>query len=132
MGQHDLIQSEAMRGFTGLPRYGSINDLCEKTGVYSLTARRNKKMICILYRIKSNMTPNYLSNLHPRYVGDISSYTLGNITGFTNVSNRLEFSKLSVSPSTIRLSKIQNRLASFQISDALILFIARYVETAVL
>ena len=76
--ERENIQHEAARIATGATRLVSLNSLYNEIKWESLQKRRNDHKLSLLYKMKNNLTPDYLSSLLPQRVGNASRYSLRN------------------------------------------------------
>ena len=74
----EKIQIEAARIVTGSTKLVSIDALYTETGWETLESRRNKHKLTLFYKMKSGMSPHYLTTLVPPIVGNTSTYNLRN------------------------------------------------------
>ena len=70
-------QNEAANIATGAPKLASINALLSETGWETLSSRRKKYKLQLLYKMQNDLSPNYLS-LVPPTAGSTSIYPLRN------------------------------------------------------
>ncbi|PJE78142.1 hypothetical protein CI610_02927 [invertebrate metagenome] len=98
----ERAQLEAARIITGLPSYTRKEFLYFETELELLSDRRAKRNLQLLYKIKNNMTPSYLSNLLPPSVGNNNPYPLRNKDNFRIPNYRLSSTINSFFPSTLR------------------------------
>ena len=74
----EKIQNEAARIVTGATKLVSINSLLSETGWETLSSRRNKHKLTLLYKMQNDLSPEYLCSLVPPTMGSTSSYPLCN------------------------------------------------------
>ena len=98
----EKVQFEAARIVTGLPSYASRESLLFETGWELLKERRERKKLITFYKIHHNIAPDFLVNIisplkreNVRNLRNQNDYTLSNY--------RLESTRVSYIPSTIRL-----------------------------
>ena len=80
----------------------SIDALYTETGWETLESRRNKHKLTLFYKMKSGMSPHYLTTLIPPIVGNTSTYNLPNANdiGMVHANSQLYYN--SFLPSVIR------------------------------
>ena len=98
----DKIQNEASRIITGTTKLVSISELYKETGWETLTSRRRKHKLILLYKMVNGLTAEYLSQLVPPLIGENSSYSLRNRDNITTVRTRTSQYYNSFLPATIR------------------------------
>ncbi len=98
-----MIQNDAARIVTGLTRSVSLVKLYNEIGWPSLSNRRKFQKLVIIYKIKHNLAPDYLSDLFPNTVGNITHYFLRNIDDFSILNRRTAIFSNSFVPSAISL-----------------------------
>ena len=98
----EKVQFEAARIVTGLPSYASRESLLFESGWELLKERRERKKLITFYKIHHNIAPDFLVNIisplkreNVRNLRNQNDYTLRN--------DRLESTRVSYFPSTIRL-----------------------------
>ena len=91
-------QNEAARIVTGVTKLVSINALLIETRWETLSSRRTKHNLILIYKIKNNLCPPYLASLVPNNAGDVSRYNLINVQHSQTVHALFQF----VFPSVIR------------------------------
>ena len=74
----ERMQHEAARIATGTTRLVSLDSLYNEIKWESLQKRRNDHKLSLLFKMKNNLTPEYLSSLLPQNVGNTSRYSLRN------------------------------------------------------
>ena len=117
----EKIQHEAARIVTGLTRSVSLENLYNEINWISLADRRQYSKLILTYKIRSGLTPDYLSNLFPTTVETNTPYNLRNAEDFTVLNKRTELFSKSYVPSAISLwnslpaaIKEQGSLAAFK------------------
>ena len=70
----EKLQTEAARIVTGATRLVSIDSQRTETGWETLASRRHKHKLLLFFKMKSELSPSYLSSLVPPSVGANSSY----------------------------------------------------------
>ena len=98
----EKAQREASRIITGLPSYARIEDLLFETGLETLSNRRKRRKIQLLYKMHNKLTPEYLNNLLPSTVADNTRYALRNNSDYRIPPFRLSLTNSSFIPSTLR------------------------------
>ena len=98
----EKIQNEAARIVTGATKLVSINSLLLEVGWESLSSRRKKHKLQLLFKMQNDLSPDYLSSLVPSFVGNSSSYPLRNATDLRTPYARSQLYYNSFLPSTIR------------------------------
>ena len=98
----EKIQIEAARIVTGSTKLVSIDVLYTETGWETLESRRNNHKLTLFYKMKSGMSPHYLTTLIPPIVGNTSTYILRNANdiGMVHANSQLYYN--SFLPSVIR------------------------------
>ena len=91
-------KNEATRIVTGATKLVSINALLIETRWETLSSRRPKHNLILIYKMKNNLCPLYLASLVPNNVGDVSRYNLINVQHSQTVHALFQF----VFPSVIR------------------------------
>ena len=99
----EKIQHEAVRIVTGLTRSVSLRNLYKEINWLSLDERRRYQKLIMAYKIKNNITPDYLNNIFPEIVGLTMPYNLRNQDDFTVLNTRTELFRNSFVPSCITL-----------------------------
>ena len=74
----ERMQHEAARIATGTTRLVSLDSLYREIKWESLQKRHNDHKLSLLFKMKNNLTPEYLSSLLPHNVGNTSRYSLRN------------------------------------------------------
>lgn len=98
----ERIQHEAARIATGTTRLVSLNSLYNEIRWEPLQKRRNDHKLSLLFKMKNNLTPTYLSSLIPQNVGNISRYNLRNADDLQPIHSRTVLYSNSFLPSTVR------------------------------
>ena len=82
--------------------FKAIDALYTETGWETLESRRNKHKLTLFYKMKSGMSPHYLTTLIPPIVGNTSTYNLRNANdiGMVHANSQLYYN--SFLPSVIR------------------------------
>lgn len=96
------IQTEALRIVTGGTKLCSTQKLYDETNCETLTKRRYKQKLCLLYKIINGLTPNYLYELLPPRVQQFSRYPLRNADDFSIPVSRTVTYSTSFIPSTVK------------------------------
>ena len=99
----EKIHNQAARIVTGLPLFASIDSLYTETGWVSLKERREKRKLCMFYKIHNNLAPNSISNLIPQQVRETTPYNLRQNDNYYIPTYRLQSTILSFIPSTLNL-----------------------------
>ena len=99
----EKVQLEAARIATGLPSYASRDSLYFETDLEPLYIRRERRKLCLFYKIKNNLVPTYLTEMLPPTFETISPYNLRGRSNYVPPNLRLTQSQNSFLPSTIRL-----------------------------
>ena len=68
----ERLQLDAIRIFTGLPRYSRTNDLYSESALEPLVERRRQHRLIALYKIIYGYAPAYLQNMFPPMRSDYS------------------------------------------------------------
>ena len=98
----EKIQHEAARIAIGATKLISISNLMKETGWESLQERRRKHKLVLFYKMKNNLTPEYLSSLVPPSVSSESRYSLRNADNLQAPRARTKLYLESFLPSTVR------------------------------
>ena len=98
----EKIQHEGARIVSGATKLISICDLYNEVRWESLENRRTKHKLIMLYKMKNNLTPAYLSNKVPTMVGQNSQYSLRNSDDLQTIHSRTTLYYNSFLPSSIR------------------------------
>ncbi|OWF47171.1 RNA-directed DNA polymerase from transposon BS [Mizuhopecten yessoensis] len=98
----EKAQREAARIITGLPSYASIYSLNFETGLETLSARRKRRKLQLLFKMHVNQTPDYFSSLLSSTVQDLVRYPLRNRNDYRIPYFRLSTTNSSFLPSTLR------------------------------
>ena len=98
----EKIQHEAARIVTGATRLVSLHSLYAEIKWDSLQKRRNDHKLSLLFKMKNNLMPDYLSSLLPQNVGNASRYSLGNSDNLQTIFSRTTIYSNSFLPSSIR------------------------------
>ena len=98
----DLIQNEAARIVTGATRLASIESLLTEKSWETLSDRRRKHKLILVYKMKNDLCPEYLSSLTPTNVGSTTHYSLRNANAIRTTKTNSELYFHSFLPSTIR------------------------------
>ena len=98
----EKIQNEAARIVTGATKLVSINSLLSETGWETLSSRRNKHKLTLLYKMQNDLSPEYLCSLVPPTVGSTSSYPLRNADDLQILHTNSQLYYNSFLPSAVR------------------------------
>ena len=74
----EMLQLEAARIVTGLPKFASKCSLYKETGWITLKERRKERKLCNFHKIINKTAPAYLQDLLPPSTENISHYNLRN------------------------------------------------------
>ena len=96
------IQHEAARIVCGATKLVSINNLQREVPWETLEQRRATHRLLLLYKMKNDLSPSYLSSLVPQTVGEQSHYNLRNATDIQGIHARTSLYYNSFLPSTLR------------------------------
>ncbi len=96
----DAIQNEAARIVTGATKLCSIENLYRDLKWETLSTRRKKHKLIQLFKMKNNLTPNYLHTLIPTQVQ--TRYPLRNADDIPHIPCRTQMYNNSFLPSAIR------------------------------
>ncbi len=99
----EKIQIDALRLITGATARSNISLLYDETKMPRLSQRREEAMLVMLYGIKNNLSPSYLSDLIPPDNKDQISYNLRNSMDIVIPLVRLDSYKRSFFPHAITL-----------------------------
>ena len=81
---------------------GSLDSLYSEIKWESLQKRRNDHKLSLLFKMKNNLTPEYLSSLRPQNVGNTSRYSLRNSDNLQGIFSRTALYSNFFLSSTIR------------------------------
>ncbi len=98
--QLESVQIEAARIVCGATKLCNIEKLYHELKWETLDNRRNNHKLLLLYKMKNNKTPSYLSDLIPQQTQD--RYILRNASDIPLIPCRTQLYKNSFLPSTIR------------------------------
>ncbi|MCG8046167.1 MAG: reverse transcriptase domain-containing protein [Candidatus Thiodiazotropha endolucinida] len=98
----EKIQNEAARIVTGATKLASIDSLLLETGWETLSSRRNKHKITFFYKMKNDLSPDYLCSLVPPTIGSTSSYPLRNANNLRILHTHSQLYYNSFLPSAVR------------------------------
>ncbi len=96
----DAVQKEAARIVTGATKLCSLENLSRDLKWEPLATRRKKHKLTQLYKMKNNLTPNYLTSLIPTQMQ--TRYELRNADNIPLVHSRTQAHNNSFLPSAIR------------------------------
>ena len=99
----EKIQLDAARIVTGATKLVFLEVLYNEMGWESLETRRSKHMMCLFYKMKNSIPPNYLSSLVPQSIETITHYSLRDATNIRQPLTRTQLYYNSFMPSSIRL-----------------------------
>ncbi len=94
----EKIHVDGMRLVTGATARSNIANLYDETCFMSVSERRDNSMLVMLYKIKTNVAPDYLIDLVPRENQEYICYNLRNNDSITIPYARLETLKRSFVP----------------------------------
>ena len=98
----EKIQLEAGRIATGLPLFSSKESIYFETGWEPLKNRRERRKLCLFYKIHNNLVPQFLSDILSPMVR-ANTRNLRNNDDYSLPRYRLESTEMSFFPSTIKL-----------------------------
>ena len=98
----EKIQLEAGRIATGLPLFSSRESIYFETGWEPLKNRRERRKLCLFYKIHNNLVPQFSSDILSPMVR-ANTRNLRNNDDYSLPRYRLESTEMSFSPSTIKL-----------------------------
>ena len=84
----EKIQHEAAQIATGAMRLVSLHFLYAEIKWHSLQKRHNNHKLSLLFKMKNNLMPDYLSSLLPQNVGNASRYNLRNSDNLQTLFSR--------------------------------------------
>ena len=96
----ESVQTEAARIITGATKYCSIDKLYQEIDIERLENRRKMHKLQLLYKMKHNLTPSYLTGLIPQPVQ--TRYNLRNPDQIPLIHCNTQLYRDSFLPSTIR------------------------------
>ena len=99
--QLDKVQNVAARNVTGCTKLVSIFDLYREAGWETLSQRRRKHTLILLYKMIYRLAPNFLNNLIPPTVGSSSTYNLRRSNNLRTIACRTSLYSNSFFPSVI-------------------------------
>ena len=125
----ERMQHEAARIATGTTRLVSLDSLYSEIKWESLQNRRNDHKLSLLFKMKNNLTPEYLSSLPPQNVGNTSRYSLRNSDNLQGIFSRTALYSNSFLPSTIRAwNNLPAEVRQFDSLDTFKQFLSRERE----
>jgi hypothetical protein len=98
----DKIQNEAARIAIGATKLISLDNLRREIGWENLDERRRNHKLTLLYKMKNNLTPNYLSSLIPPQVNSETRYPLRNSNNIQLPHARTQLYYNSFLPAVVR------------------------------
>ena len=98
----EKVQMEAARIVTGGTRLVSLNNLCLETGWDKLKNRREMHRLVYFYKMKNNISPQYLSDLVPDSLNSIHSHNTRNSSIIPPIRTRTSLYTNYFLPATIR------------------------------
>jgi hypothetical protein len=98
----EKVQMEAARIVTGGTRLVSLNNLCLETGWDKLKNRREMHRLVYFYKMKNNISPQYLSDLVPDSLNSIHSLNTRNSSIIPPIRTRTSLYTNYFLPATIR------------------------------
>ena len=98
----EKVQYEAARIVTGTNKLISIEKLLSEVKWETLKNRRKKHKLILFYKMKNNLTPQYLSSLVPESIDTSSAYSLRNSDDIQVPYSRTNLYHNSFLPSVIR------------------------------
>jgi len=99
----ERLQHEAARIVTGLTRSVSLENLYKECGWESLKHRRELQMCYFMFKVHSNLSPQYVLDLFPINVNMRTPYQLRHSENYTVPYSRTEIMRKSCVPSAIDL-----------------------------
>ena len=97
------INTEAARIVTGATKLVSLSALYAECGWEKLETRREKHKLIQLYKIKNNLTPDYLSSLLPPVHQQQHNYNTRNSQNMVSYHCRTAYHHNSFFPSSVRI-----------------------------
>ncbi len=97
------IQRQAALSITRAYQHTSHLTLLKELGLEPLNQRRKQAKLNIFYKIKNNLTPQYLKILIPPEVGESTTYNLRNSDSIKLIKSDKKYLLKSYIPSTIKL-----------------------------
>ena len=94
---------DGMRLVSGATARSNISNLYAETSWKSFADKRNDAMLCMLYKMKNGMVPNYLTELLPHENRLLNAHNLRNGRDIKIPFNKSEISKRSFLPMAITL-----------------------------
>ena len=123
------MQHEAARIASGTTRLVSLDSLYSEIKWESLQKRRNDHKLSLLFKMKNNLTPEYLSSLPPQNFGNTSRYSLRNSNNLQGILCRTALYSNSFLPSTIRAwNNLPAEVRQFDSLDTFKQFLSRERE----
>ncbi len=125
--KHDIeaVQIEAARIVTGATKLCSIDKLYNDIKWNTLETRRSKHKLILFYKMKNNLTPQYLSELIPSNTQ--LRYQLRNASDIPHIPCRTQLYSASFLPSTIR--EWNNLPDAFRNASSLSSFKLNWIKT---
>ena len=91
-----------LRIVTGATKLASINSLLSETGWETLSSRRKKHKLQLLYKMQNDLSPTCLSSLAPLTGGSTSTYSLQNSNNLHTIRTNSQLYYNSYLSSVIR------------------------------
>ena len=98
----DKVHLRAMRIVTGATQRCSTQALYEDIGWHTLSQRRRIHRLRLFYKIRNNLSPDYLMQLMPQTVQDRNPYALRNREDLTPFRTQRQFFSKSFFPQTTK------------------------------
>jgi len=97
----EKIHNEAARITSGCTRLVSLEDLLNELGWETISQRRRKHKLILMYKMNSTNVPNYIQSLLPPTVGSRNNYSLRNASHLQTIQARTSLYSSSFLPSTV-------------------------------
>ena len=99
----DKVQVEALRIVTGCTKRSNVANLYKECNWETLSERRDKHVLKMMYRINHKLTPSYLFDILPSKFGEIANYNLRHAQNFNLPATRTESFKQSFIPRGVKM-----------------------------
>ena len=111
----EKINTDAMRLITGATAKSNISKLNAETAFLTIRERSEDAILVMLYKVKSSLSPKYLTDLLPPENSKVIQYSLRNNKDIKVPFTRLEVFKRSFFPAAIKLwNKLDVNIRSCQ------------------
>ena len=102
INQLESVQKECIRVITGLTRSCTLHNLYSESGFQPLSSRRKNHKLCMFYKIKNGLVPEFLLNKLPPMAATRNHYNVRHRDLFTPIRCNTKLYRNSFFPSTVR------------------------------